>query len=71
MAKRAETWTWSLMAAGSGLGALMLSAGCGGACGACFGCAGPGVLLAAAAILRKKKKGDEEDGEDAVSPSGG
>ncbi len=59
------------MAAGSGLGALMLSAGCGGSCGACFGCAGPGVLLAAAAILRKKKKGDDDGAEETASVSEG
>ncbi|MCP3178351.1 hypothetical protein MJO47_14695 [Desulfuromonas sp. KJ2020] len=63
MAKRAENWTWSLLATGSGLGAVLLSAGCGGICGACFGCAGPGLLLATAAILRKKKKGVEDDAE--------
>jgi len=64
MANNPEKWVWSLFGAGSGLGGLLLASGCSGACSACYGCVGTGVVLTAAALIRGRlapiDKGDAD-----------
>jgi len=67
MVDKLHTIRWTLLGAGGGVGGLLLASGCAGACTACFGCVGPGVVLVAAALLRKPLPETKKGGADGMA----